>query len=384
MAISLPDLVTVSQPEALDQSGRSFPVLREEEARLTTLAAYELEHAPTEPDLQHIAALAADLFQAPIALVSLVAHERQFFRGQVGLEAPGTPRDVSFCAHAIMGDEVFVVPDATLDPRFCDNPLVTGEPGIRFYAGAPLVSPLGDHRLGSLCVIDRVPRPPLTARECRLLAALAGLGMDRLERHRLEIQLRSTLARFESMAAATQNAVVCVGADHRMSFWNAAAERLLGWSAANAIGQDFSLIIPDRLRAAHEAGFTRVLAASEGSPYPGRTVELPALRRDGRELPAEVTLSAWREDGRQVFGATIRDISARQRAQAELLHLAHHDPLTGLANRGRFTEVVGHHLEEGAPAGLVLLGLDGFKQVNGHWQVNGAWLVGASRGSLPG
>ncbi|RZA10963.1 MAG: GAF domain-containing protein, partial [Proteobacteria bacterium] len=142
----------------------------DDEARLAALASYQLEYGITPPALQQIAAFAADVFQAPIALVSLVARDRQYFKGQVGLDAPGTPRNVSFCAHAIMGTDVFVVPDATLDPRFSTNSLVTGEPGIRFYAGAPLISPQG-HGLGSLCIIDRVPRPPLTDREHRLLTS---------------------------------------------------------------------------------------------------------------------------------------------------------------------------------------------------------------------
>ena len=337
--------------------------LLNEEARLAALAAYQLEYARTPVALQSIAAFAADMFQAPIALVSLVDRDWQSFCGQVGLEVPGTSRDVSFCAHAIGGTEVFVVPDATRDPRFMANPLVTGEPGIRFYAGAPLVNPQG-HRLGALCIIDKVARAPLSQREQKLLRGLAELVMERMERHRLEIERQATLARFESMAAATPSAVICAGSDSRILFWNAAAEQLLGWPAADALGQPLDLIIPEHLRDDHERMFEKFLTTCNIDTYRGRTIELPVLRRDGTELSAEVTLSAWREDGRPVLGAAVRNITARKKAQIELLHLAHHDALTGLLNRTRLTEIAADTLASDTPASLVLIDLDGFKHVN--------------------
>jgi diguanylate cyclase (GGDEF)-like protein/PAS domain S-box-containing protein len=360
---ALPDQLASCGFQVPDEDGRGAPVSSREEERLEALETYQLECTPTPPDLQQIAALAADVFQAPIALVSLVARDRQFFKGQVGLEVASTPRNLSFCAHAILGDGVLVVPDSTLDPRFAANPLVTGQPGIRFYAGAPLVNPQG-HRLGSLCVIDRVPRPSFSEHEHGLLAKLAALVMDRMEQSRLDIERKATLARFESMAAATPSAVVCAGADQRIVFWNAAAEQLLGWSAAEALGQNLELIVPEKMRAAHGRNMARFLASCDVGTYGGRTIELPVLRRDGSEVPAEVTLSAWREDDRAVFGAAVRDISARKRAEADLLHLARHDALTGLMNRMRFTELLTGALAEQAAVGLVLLDLDGFKHIN--------------------
>jgi len=339
------------------------PIPLNDEARLAALVTYQLEYGTTPPALQKIAAFAADVFQAPIALVSLVARDRQFFKGQVGLDASETSRGVSFCAYAIMGNDVFVVLDATLDPLFSSNPLVVGEPGIRFYAGAPLINPQG-HTLGALCIIDRVPRPSFTDRERRLLTSLADLVMERMERQRLDIERRATLARFESMAAATPSAVVCANADWQIVFWNAAAEQLLGWSATEALGQKLELIMPERLRVAHSSNFIRLLATCDVDTYRGQTIELPVVRRDGTEVSAEVTLSAWREDGQPVFGASVRDISLRQRAQADLLYLAHHDALTGLLNRARFADLVATALEDEASASLVLLDLDGFKHIN--------------------
>jgi GAF domain-containing protein len=109
------------------------------------------------PDLDDIVELAAMICGVPIALVSLVDRDRQFFKARVGLEAEETPRDISFCGHAILGTEPFVVTDAAQDDRFADNPLVTGPPHIRFYAGVPLL--VDDrHAVGTLCVIDSKPR----------------------------------------------------------------------------------------------------------------------------------------------------------------------------------------------------------------------------------
>ena len=120
----------------------------------------------------------AEQLNVPIALLTLVDGQRQWFKSRVGLEATETPRDISFCGHAIMKNDLFVVEDASSDPRFADNPLVTGEPHIRFYAGAPLSSPSG-HHIGTLCVIDTVPRT-LGPVELSILDALRRLANETL------------------------------------------------------------------------------------------------------------------------------------------------------------------------------------------------------------
>ena len=150
--------------------------------RLQALRAYEVLDTQAEGRFDRITALAADLFGMPISLVSLVDEERQWFKSHHGLDARETPRGWAFCDHAIRGgpDNVLVVPDATADPRFAANPLVTGAPDIRFYAGATLATAQG-HCLGTLCLIDSKPRPPLNAEETRRLRMLAALVMDELE-----------------------------------------------------------------------------------------------------------------------------------------------------------------------------------------------------------
>ena len=127
-----------------------------EEARLAALRSYQILDTPAEERYDRIVRMAARLFGSPIALISLVDGDRQWFKASVGLEARQTPRAISFCAHAIEQDGVFVVPDAAADPRFAENPLVTGAPHVAFYAGAPLVTTDG-HALGTVCVIDHQP-----------------------------------------------------------------------------------------------------------------------------------------------------------------------------------------------------------------------------------
>ncbi|MEO7793902.1 MAG: sensor domain-containing diguanylate cyclase [Thermoanaerobaculia bacterium] len=129
----------------------------DEEQRLVGLQALNILYTPAEERFDRITRCAAKLLDAPISLVSLVAADVQWFKSAQGLDAVSTPRSVSFCGHAILSDKPLVVNDAKLDSRFHDNPLVTGEPFIRAYAGQPLHSPEGK-RVGSLCVIDRRPR----------------------------------------------------------------------------------------------------------------------------------------------------------------------------------------------------------------------------------
>ncbi|MET0248377.1 MAG: PAS domain-containing protein [Sphingobium sp.] len=150
--------------------------------RAAILALYDLDSSGFLT-LDETTGFAANLCDAPIALVSIVETERQRFLARSGLDATETPRDVSFCAHAMLDDGMFVVPDATRDPRFADNPLVTGPPHIRFYAGAPLVDPAGTP-LGALCVIDDKPREELTPLQQQGLLLLARQVMAELEARR--------------------------------------------------------------------------------------------------------------------------------------------------------------------------------------------------------
>lgn len=135
----------------------SYPIPENEAERLNTLRGYEILDTHPEDRFDDLTRLAALICSTPISLISLVDEDRQWFKSKTGVEVCQTPREDAFCAHAIMSPELFLVPDATQDPRFATNPLVLGELHVRFYAGAPLTAPNG-HHLGALCVIDRVPR----------------------------------------------------------------------------------------------------------------------------------------------------------------------------------------------------------------------------------
>jgi GAF domain-containing protein len=148
------------------------PLPPDEPARLRALHGLGLLDTPPEERFDRLTRLARRVFDVPMALVTLVDAERQWFKSRQGVEAAETPREAAFCAYAIHGDDPFVVPDAELDARFADNPIVAGGPRIRFYAGHPVR--IGPHRVGTLCLGDHRPRD-LTAEDRKTLEDLAAL-----------------------------------------------------------------------------------------------------------------------------------------------------------------------------------------------------------------
>ena len=156
-----------------------------ESARLQALRALQILDTPREERFDRLTRITRHILQVPIVMVSLVDEERRWVKSSQGLEASEIPREISFCAHAILEAEVFVVPDASLDARFADNPMVAGAPNIGFYAGAPLVLDDGQ-RVGTLCAMDYQPRE-LSAEQLALLLDLAQVVVD-------ELQIRSALS----------------------------------------------------------------------------------------------------------------------------------------------------------------------------------------------
>jgi GAF domain-containing protein len=167
------------------------PVPTNEIARRSALASYAILDTDPEPSFDDLSLLASFICKTPIALITLVDEQRQWFKSRVGISTEETSRDIAFCSHAILQNDIFVVPDALADARFRDNPLVGGEPHIRFYAGVPLINEDG-YALGTLCVIDKNPRQ-LTPGEKEALQALSRLVLRQLELRRNLVQLKNAL-----------------------------------------------------------------------------------------------------------------------------------------------------------------------------------------------
>lgn len=168
--------------------------------------------------------------------------------------------------------------------------------------------------------------------------------------------------RYEQMLNSSSTAAVCAGPDNLILTWNEAAETLFGHTADEAIGQPLCIIMPERLRAAHNAGLARAVQSGRAH-LAGRSVDVLALHANGSEIPVELTLSMWLEDGRPTFGALLRDIADRHSAKQRLEHLAHCDTLTSLPNRHALQRQLVANVGR-VPCSLMLLDLDGFKHVN--------------------
>lgn len=294
-----------------------------EHERIRALKRYEILDTPPEREFDDITHLAAQICETPIALISLVDQERLWFKSTVGLELCEMPRNISFCENATLSEDLFEVFDASKDKRFLANPLVTGEPHIRSYAGAPLVTPDGQN-LGTLCVIDQSPRE-LREEQRDGLKRLAAQVVRQLEvRHdRMQLirnteELRESNERTEQIIASALDAVITMGMDGLIVSWNPQAETIFGWSAGEVIGKRMSeVIIPPSLREAHERGLDHLAKTGEARVL-DRRLEMTALNKEGKEFPIELTISQVRVSGQPFFSGFIRDLSAVKEAETKL------------------------------------------------------------------
>lgn len=325
------------------------PLPDNESQRIERLRQFGVLDTLPQEAFDHITALASAVCGTPIALISLVDQDRQWFKARVGLDVQQTPRELAFCAHAIHSPrELMEVEDASRDERFRDNPLVTEAPDIRFYAGAPIVTDDG-LALGTVCVIDRRSRQ-LNDFQRQTLRSLSGLVVALLEGERLrqvEARRQSAEARLRDQI---QQAVLTLGTDLKsfvdtqyvyrfvnrcyLTYWGKAASDIVGCHVADLVGHStFETVIKPQL--------DRVLAGEE--VHFDTTMDFPRL---GPRL-VHVNYVPARDDTGAVFGVVVKvsdveDIHARERKLRATVELLEHKTL----EQQRFIHIISHDLRE--------------------------------------
>jgi diguanylate cyclase (GGDEF)-like protein/PAS domain S-box-containing protein len=282
----------------------------DEEARLAALAAYHILDTAPESAFDAVTRLAAAICDTPIALISLVDRQRQWFKSSLGF--PGvaeTPRDAAFCAHSILSAEMMEVADASQDPRFQDNPLVQSEPKIRFYAGMPLTAGEG-FKLGTLCVMDRRPRR-LTHSQQAALRELAGVVVRLLEARKFEAEA----AHLGSLLDESSSEIYVFDA-RTLKFLhvNKGAREATGYSAAELQTLTPLDLQPQLSAEAFRTAIDPLLTGERQS----LAFESVCVRKDGSSYPVDSRVQMRRENGGTVMYAVVTDISARKRLESDL------------------------------------------------------------------
>lgn len=202
-----------------------------EPERIKALKQYAILDTFPEQDYDDFTFLVSLICDVPIALITLVDESRQWFKSKTGLNVNETPREVAFCAHTILNDRAMIIDDATQDERFSENPLVTGSPNIRFYAGVPLITP-GGFGIGTLCAIDSKPRQITDVQE-QALKVLAGQVMVHLEQRRVSRMLAEALEKIKVMEGLIPICSYCKNIRRDTGFWTTLEEYLTDHSVAD-------------------------------------------------------------------------------------------------------------------------------------------------------
>ena len=342
------------------------PLPNNETERIAELRKYGILDTEPEAKFDSMVHLAAFICQTPIAAISLVDEQRQWFKAIVGLDTKETSRDVSFCSHAILQKEPMIVPDASRDERFSDNPLVIGGPGIGFYAGVPLVTPAGI-RLGTLCVIDTVARS-ITHDQLDAVKALADSVMAYLDLRYSHKQIRKYVEDLQLAASifdSASEAMLVTDSENRIITINPAFSKITGYSLNEIIGKTPKLLGSKKQSKAFYKQMWEELNST------GRwSGELWNKRKDG-ELYAEwLSISViYNEDGtKRMHLAIFSDVTEKKQASEIIWQQANFDTLTELPNRRMFRDRLDHEIRKSErdnnSLALLLIDLDKFKEVN--------------------
>lgn len=353
-----------------------------EAQRLAALKDYGILDTPAEPIFDDLVAFCASYFGVPMSLISLVDDSRQWFKARVGLSVQQTPREIAFCSHAIQGQTIFEVPDALSDERFKHNPLVTTDPHIRFYAGAPLLTQDG-HALGTLCLIDYQPRQ-LTEEQRVFLVQLSKQVMLLLELRRSGNRLAQKVAELEGAHQMLEKLASQVpGVLYQFqikpdgsSFFPYASPGL--WSCFEVhhadVATDAALVF-ERLHADDLPGVMESIRLSEQTMQVWDMEFRVCLPSRGVRWLHGVSTPERMQDGSVLWHGFINDVTERRTAKEEIHRLALYDALTELPNRRLIMDRIEHALAlstRNQQCGAVLyLDLDHFKEVNdamGHSQ----------------
>jgi len=289
-----------------------------EPSRIAALCGLAVLDTPPEERFDRITRIAQRHFQVPIALVSLIDSERQWFKSRQGLDATETPRDISFCGHAILSDEVFYIPNALEDSRFADNPLVSDGPKIRFYAGAPLHSPEGE-RIGTLCIIDDKARQ-FSRDELELLRDLANCVEEEFCRVDLMKSARilgDQEQRIRALVDTIVDGIIVIDAKGRIQTLNPAAVALFGYSPDEVQEQNIKILMPEPYAAEHDGYLHNYLTTGDKKVI-GIGREVTGKRKDGTTFPMELSVSEMEVNGERMFTGIVRDITERKLAETEL------------------------------------------------------------------
>ena len=323
--------------ESRHRTAMKPPILPDEAQRLEVLAQYGILDTAPEPELDDLARLATYVAGTPMAAVTLIDADRQWFKSRVGVEVDHTPRDMAFCAHAIAGRDLMIVPDATADPRFADNPFVTGEAHFRFYAGMPLVSAEG-HALGTLCVMDRVPRQltPDQQEALRVLGRQVNVQLD-LRRNMLKLvrtygELAGTQEKLAAvLRSATTVAILATNPKGTVTLFNPGAERLLGWTAEEVIGKlsPLNFLLPSEVEERAADLGRRLGKDIRGLGYFAELAhqgiheerEWTHVRKDGSHVPAKLAVTPLHDANDAISGflAVSKDLTERKRFEKDLV-----------------------------------------------------------------